>query len=123
MLCCVVCSLSPCCCVCFVLLLHAHPADIFRRPPKQEKSREKDGRVTTETTKHEHHEEIDDEEVPDDGQHSDTSSIHEVTKETKKNYTHVKDEDEVRDSFCASKKSYNFLKFLKFIRRDTNAIY
>ena len=92
-------------------------------PQKQEKSREKDGRVTTETTKHEHHEEIDDEEVPDDGQHSDTSSIHEVTKETKKNYTHVKDEDEVRDSFCASKKSYNFLKFFKFIRRDTNAIY
>ena len=80
-------------------------------PQKQEKSREKDGRVTTETTKHEHHEEIDDEEVPDDGQHSDTSSIHEVTKETKKNYTHVKDEDEVRDSFCASKKSYNFLNF------------
>ena len=64
----------------------------------QERSEEKDGKITTETTKHEHHEVVDDEELPDkDGEkHSDTSSIHEVVKETRNNYTTAKDDDQVR---------------------------
>lgn len=63
----------------------------------QERSEEKDGRVTTETKKHEHHEEVEDEEVPDDAgrEPSDTSSVHEITKETRNHYTTVKDEDQV----------------------------
>ena len=67
----------------------------------QERSEEKDGRITTETKKHEHHEEVEDEEVPDDEdeekarQPSDTSSVHEITKQTRNHYTTVKDEDQV----------------------------
>jgi len=62
----------------------------------QERSEEKDGRITTETKRHEHHEEIDDNEEPeDDRPASDTSSIHEVVKETRNNYTTLQDEDQV----------------------------
>lgn len=64
----------------------------------QERSEEKDGKITTETTKHEHHEEVDDDEQPDEEGRpaSNTSSIHEVVKETRNNYTTSKDEDQVR---------------------------
>ncbi|XP_046460622.1 mucin-5AC-like [Daphnia pulex] len=62
----------------------------------EERSEEKDGRITTETKRHEHHEEIDDNEEPeDDRPASDTSSIHEVVKETRNNYTTLQDEDQV----------------------------
>jgi len=75
----------------------------------QERSEEKDGRITTETTKHEHHESVDDDEVPDDdfgdgtavdqvdGKRSDTSSIREIVKETRNHYSTIKDEDQVRN--------------------------
>jgi hypothetical protein len=66
----------------------------------QERSEEKDGRITTETKRHEHHEEIDDNEEPeDDRPASDTSSIHEVVKETRNNYTTLQDEDQVSFRF------------------------
>ncbi|XP_057372001.1 putative uncharacterized protein DDB_G0291608 [Daphnia carinata] len=62
----------------------------------EERSEEKDGRITTETKRHEHHEEIDDDEEPDDERPaSDTSSIHELVKETRNNYTTIQDEDQV----------------------------
>ena len=62
----------------------------------QEKSEEKDGQITTETTRHSHHEEVDDEELPDEqGDPSDTSSVHEITKQTDNNFTTIKDEHEV----------------------------
>ncbi|KAI9561407.1 hypothetical protein GHT06_012364 [Daphnia sinensis] len=62
----------------------------------EERSEEKDGRITTETKRHEHHEEIDDNEEPEDERPaSDTSSIHEVVKESRNNYTTLQDEDQV----------------------------
>lgn len=62
----------------------------------EERSEEKDGRITTETKRHEHHEEIDDNEEPEDERPaSDTSSIHEVVKESRNNYTTHQDEDQV----------------------------
>ena len=67
----------------------------------QERSEEKDGRITTETKRHEHHEEIDDNEEPeDDRPASDTSSIHEVVKETRNNFTTLQDEDQVSFFVC-----------------------
>jgi hypothetical protein len=73
----------------------------------QERSEEKDGRITTETKRHEHHEEIDDNEEPeDDRPASDTSSIHEVVKETRNNYTTLQDEDQV---------SFFSISFEKFV--------
>ena len=55
---------------------------------------EKDGKVVTKITKNEHHEEVDTEEVPNDSDRS-HSSIHEVTKETKNNYSKRKHDEQV----------------------------
>lgn len=79
----------------------------------QERSEEKDGRITTETKRHEHHEEIDDNEEPEDERPaSDTSSIHEVVKESRNNYTTHQDEDQVH-SYLIGPFQFVFLSYLE----------